>query len=71
VAAAPLTWVATWGVGQAIGTGHAVLALIAALAAGLATYAGTIALFEPALLPRAGGQFLRALGRVPAPAAPS
>jgi PST family polysaccharide transporter len=71
VAAAPLTWVATWGVGQAIGTGHAVLGLIAALAAGLATYAGTISLFEPALLPRAGGQILRALGRVPAPAAPS
>jgi lipopolysaccharide exporter len=61
--AAPVMWVATWSVGRLVGPHHAVLGLPAAVLAGLAAYAGTLWLLDPTVLPRAGSQVLRTLGR--------
>jgi PST family polysaccharide transporter len=65
--AAPLMWGATWGASQAVGSGRPVLALVAAVGAGLATYLAVIALVDRSLLRRAVGQILRTVGRTPTP----
>lgn len=67
MAAAPLMWGATWGASHAVGSGRPLLALVAAVAAGLATYLAVIALVDRSLLGRALAQILRTVGRTPAP----
>jgi O-antigen/teichoic acid export membrane protein len=68
--AAPGMWLAAWSVGRAIGDDHALIGFPAAVIAGLAVYGAVISLFDRRLLPRAGSQVLRTLGRA-ATAAPS
>jgi O-antigen/teichoic acid export membrane protein len=63
ILASPGMWLASWGVGQLIGDAHAVTALAAAVGAGLTVYAAVIWLLDRRLLPRAGSQVLRTLGR--------
>jgi lipopolysaccharide exporter len=70
VLAAPAMWFVTWAVGRTIGDDHALIGFPAAVITGLAVYGAVISLFDRRLLPRAGSQVLRTLGRA-ATAAPS
>lgn len=63
VLAAPAMWLATRFVGELAGNQHAVVGLVAACAAGLAVYAAVISLQDRRLLPAAGVQIRRTLGR--------
>jgi lipopolysaccharide exporter len=70
VAASVPTWIVTWGVGQLVGPdSHAVLSLLAAVAAGGATYMLCIRVLAPELLRRLFVELAGMLGRRPAPVA--
>jgi O-antigen/teichoic acid export membrane protein len=64
VAAGP-TWLASFAIGHAIGTGQPGLGLVLAVLGGLAAYGLTLSLISPKLLPHAFTQVLRVFGRGP------
>jgi PST family polysaccharide transporter len=63
VLAGPAMWLAAWAVGRAIGDDHALIGFPSAALAGLVAYGAVISLFDRRLLPRAGVQVLRTVGR--------
>ena len=66
--AGPPMWLATWAVAHALPKHDAAIAFPAAVVAGLAVYAAVISLVDRRLLPSAGSQALRMLGRARAAA---
>ncbi len=61
--ASPFAWLATFAVGHAVGTHPALIALLAAVVAGLLTYALGIWLYDRSVLREATMQLLRIFGR--------
>lgn len=63
------TWLVTWGIGQLLGSDHAVIALPVAVGAGLLVYAGSVSLLAPGVLRAAFKQAARMVRRSPPAAA--
>jgi hypothetical protein len=64
------TWLATWGVAQAVGpVHHAILSLLLSVLAGVVTYGVSVQLLAPDVLRQAAAQVGQFMGRGSAPVA--